>query len=43
MYRFEVSQMAVSVGDIDVPTIDGFISQEVKDVISSSIDAIFER
>mmetsp|Transcript_12710 Transcript_12710/g.12316 ORF Transcript_12710/g.12316 Transcript_12710/m.12316 type:complete len:287 (-) Transcript_12710:511-1371(-) len=43
MYRFEVSQMAVSVGNIDVPTIDGFVSQETKDVISSSIDAIFEK
>ena len=43
LYHFEVSQLAVSVSDIEEPTFDGYISPRVKEVISSSIQMIFQR
>ena len=43
MYQFEISQMAVSVGDIHSPTINGFVSGEVKTAISLPIDKIYEK
>jgi hypothetical protein len=43
LHQFNITQLAVSIEDLEKPTINGFISQEVKDAISLSIDAVFEK
>lgn len=43
LYHFEVTQLAVSVSDIEEPTFDGYISPKIKEVISTSIQMIFQR
>ena len=36
-----VSQMLVTIGDFDEPTVDGFISDPLRDTITSSIQSLF--
>ena len=43
LYRFEITQLAVSVSDIDIPTFEGYISAGTNEIISSSMELIYEK
>ena len=43
LYCFKITQLAISVSDIDIPTFEAYISAGTNEIISSSMDLIFKK
>ena len=43
LYRFEMTQLDISVSDIDIPTFEGYISARTNETISSSMELVFRN